>query len=476
MSPVVDDTYEKPDIESDSLLIMRIPLFEAIPYAAMFRLLSEARSRRLASGEKLISQGDEGDTFFIIRGGHCLVTMERAGVRHLIGRLGPGDIVGEMAILTGAKRNADVVADTDLEVIEIRGDTFDEVCCEFPEVRTFLTRLVTDRLSTALLTTDRTIGKYIINEVLGEGGCSIVYKGAHSSLKMPVAIKMLKHELAMEPHFFEAFRNEAGIIAQLDHENILKVYDVEELYRTFFIIMEYVQGESLTRMLIQRETLAVEMIVDYVIQIVAGLSHAHERGIIHRDIKPGNIIINKDNRVKIVDFGFACARGTRDSHVKGTPYYLSPEQITGEPVDERTDIYSLGIMLYEMLVGDRPCEAVDTIEILSSHLKEDVPEPRSILSDIPDELNTLVVKCTRRDPEERYRNMGQILRDIEPLAERLGLTPPLRKTAQLNMTSLFLFYRDEHQSIMQNLIKDFSRDLEKIGATLKGVNFKGVQK
>jgi CRP-like cAMP-binding protein len=466
---------EKTEYELDRSI--RIPLFDAIPESAKKKLLAAGSPKQIEAGERLIRQGAEGDGFFIVLKGYCAVRVEREGVLHQVGRLGPGSIVGEMALLTGEKRNAHVDAETDIEVMAITRAAFDETCARYSQVRKFLTRLVTNRLSSALLSTDRTIGKYVIDKVIGEGGSSMVYHGIHSRLNMPVAIKMLKHEMAMEPEFFEQFRNEARVIAQLDHENILKVYDVEELYRTFFIIMEYVEGDSLKSVLRKEGKLSPSRTVELLLQICAGLGHAHEKGVVHSDVKPGNIVLHKNDRVKLVDFGFACAPGTRDEkNIKGTAYYVAPEQVKGQAVDERSDLYSLGIMAYEMMTGQRPCQLDDTIEILTWHLKQDVKDPRSVVADLPEELANLVIKATRRDPELRYRSVGQLVRDLQPVAEMLGITGGGTPLDQLAMTSLFLFYREEHQTIMQDLIREFTRELEKVGARLKGVNFKGLYK
>jgi serine/threonine protein kinase len=209
-----------------------------------------------------------------------------------------------------------------------------------------------------------------------------------------------------------------------------------------------------------------------VLQICEGLRHAHNNGIVHRDIKPGNILVLNDNRAKIVDFGFACALGTQEKQIRGTAVYLSPEQIKCSPVDERTDIYSLGIMAYEMFTGRKPCELENPPEILEWHLSQDVKDPGEAATDLPDELRRFIVTATRTDPEDRYRNVGRILHELEPLAERLGVG--IRSTAVSkgrNMTGLFLSYRDEHQDTMQRLIREFGSELEKLGADMKKVDF-----
>ncbi|MFH0823064.1 MAG: cyclic nucleotide-binding serine/threonine-protein kinase, partial [Pseudomonadota bacterium] len=257
--------------QADFLFLKGTPLFDAIPEQARFELTASMRPRRLRAGDRLIRQGDAGESFFVIRAGKCLVSVERAGKDQLLGRLGPGEIVGEMAIITGEKRTANVMAETDLHVLEVTRTDFDRMCADYPQLRKFVTKLVTARISETLTSAEYRIGKYLIERVIGEGGCSMVYGGRHSSLGIPVAMKMLKHEMAMDRAFLSQFRNEAATIAQLDHPNILKVYDVEEVFRTFFIVMEHVKGESLKDLLAKTERPSLSKITKVFLQICEGL-------------------------------------------------------------------------------------------------------------------------------------------------------------------------------------------------------------
>ncbi len=284
-------------------------------------------------------------------------------------------------------RNAE--AQTDLAVWKLSKNDFEAVCSEYPEVRHFLTQTITNRFARSSLTADRTIGKYVIHEIIGRGGWSVVYKGRHTALSMPVAIKMLKHNMAMDAGFIEEFQNEAKTIASLNHQNIVKVYDIEQLYRTVFIIMELLDGDSLETTLRETGKLSVEKSLEVLLQVCSGLSYAHKQGIIHRDIKPGNIFIQKNDVAKIVDFGLACETGTKGARVVGTPKYLSPEQIRGFPVDERSDIYSLGISAFKMVTGREAFPESDILDLLHMHLYSDVSDPRDLAPDLPDEIRNL---------------------------------------------------------------------------------------
>jgi predicted Ser/Thr protein kinase len=376
--------------------LLGTPLLDSITQEARCLLLSCLTRTTIRAGERLMVQGEEGNSLFIIRRGSCVVSVEKEGSLHTIARLGAGEIVGEMAILTGEPRFAHVDAETDMELWGLTRKEFDPLCARHSELRGFLTRLITRRFSAEGLTGVRTVGKYLIHDILGKGGWSFVYRGIHANLNMPVAIKMLKHDLAMKPDFLERFREEAKIIARLNHPNIVKVYDIEEMFRTIFVVMEYLEGVPLGQILKQMVRLPLPRALGVLLDVCAGLSYAHGQGIVHQDIKPANLFVQPDGRVKIVDFGLACSPGTAHPSLKGTFGYMSPEQIRGEDVDERTDIYSLGITAYEMITGRRPYSRGSVAEVLSAQLTEDIPDPNPWAPDLPTELRHFLARSTRR--------------------------------------------------------------------------------
>ncbi len=280
---------------SDFEFVKKIELFKAIPPKARLGLFSAIERLKVPSGTRFIRQGETGDSLFIIRSGSCSVNHERGNIVYRVALMGPGDIVGEMAVVTGENRNAHVDAETEMELWRVSRDDFDRICEEYKELREFLTGIVTNRLEAASITSARNIGKYRLQEIIGSGGYAIVYKGVHSTLNLSVAIKMLKHKLAMDSSFMDQFEREAKIIATLNHANIVKVYDVERLYRTVFIVMEYIQGIPLEKLLGSAGKLSPAESLNVLLQVCAGLGYAHERGIVHRDVKPENIMIQNDN-------------------------------------------------------------------------------------------------------------------------------------------------------------------------------------
>lgn len=476
-----ENREEKPDLEtappaalpeergiypSDLEFLLSTKLFQAIPRDSLVPLLNSLKFERFRAGERLISQGDEGDRFYLIRKGSCIVNIEKENSLHPVARLKPGDVVGEMSVLTGEKRSSHVDAETDMEVWSLTSAQFDELAREYPDLRNFLTEIITERLSSLKMTSARKIGKYVIRDVLGQGAWSIVYKGNHGTLNFPVAIKMMKHTMAMDPDFQEKFQNEAKMIASLNHANIVKVYDIEEMYRTLFIIMEYLEGYSLEEHLENMPGMPLPAVLDILLQICNGLQYAHRQGIVHQDIKPANIFLQPDGLAKIVDFGLACPTGNVDFDLPGTAYYMAPEQIQGEPVDARTDIYSLGILAYEMITGARPFPEDTIALVMDKHLNEDGPDPRLQVSDLPVELGDFVTQCMRKSPDERPRDISEIIDKLSPLGERFGVTCQPQIARKPKIMGMFLFYDEEHQLALNNVIDAFHGTIGELGAKL----------
>jgi serine/threonine protein kinase len=399
--------------------------------------------------------------------------VEKNGEFHRVAGRQKGDILGEMALVTGEPRSAHVDAETEMDLWQISREDFERIAQEFPELRGFLTEIIAERFASSRITAERNIGKYIITDIIGRGGYSIVYKGIHSSLNMPVVVKMLNHDMAMEPRFIENFEKEARIIAQFNHENIVRVYDIEARFQTVFIIMEHLEGRSLSQVLHEMHWLPAQRAVHYLLQVCAGLQYAHERGIVHQDIKPGNVFILPGERAKILDFGLAAPCGT-ESTLTGTPYYMSPEQVECLPVDERADIYSLGIMTYEMLAGRRPFPEDDPHAVMDVHVEQEIPDPEGQIEGLHPRLRTFILKSCARDPERRYRNISEVLQDIGPLAEELGNHDQKITSEPRKIATLVIIYKNEQQLTMKRLLEEFSDKAEKAGIILKAGEFGNI--
>jgi len=429
-------------------------------------LLDKTKCRFVRAGERIVNQGEFTDKAYIIKRGSCLVVVEKDGRSHPVDHRGKGDIIGATPILTGEPQMAHVEAETDAELWVVEGSMLDNISAEHPELSDFLTEIVASRFDTTRPIAERKISKYIASDIIGRGAFSIVYSGIHAGLSMPVTIKMMKHDLAMNPEFLASFRNEAKIIAKLNHENIVRVYDIEERYRTVFIIMESLTGTTLDMMLEAVGELPPQRIVHYIIQICKGLHYAHQHGIVHQDIKPANIFILPDDRIKILDFGLACPVGS-ENLLAGTPFYMSPEQVQCFPVDQRSDIYSLGLVVYEMLTGKRPFEGKDQWRVMEMRANSDIPDPASEMPDLPKIMREFVLKACARDPSNRYQDIPEALEALKPLTDNNELNNDRAPKTQRKVRMFYLVYADEQKNGLKEAMDEFNAKVQNLGIELK---------
>jgi len=271
---------------------------------------------------------------------------------------------------------------------------------------------------------DKTISHYKILEKLGEGGMGEVYLAEDTKLKRNVAIKILPLHLTKDKESRERFEREAQAAAALNHPNIVTVHEIGEFEEQVFIVMEYVEGETLQEILHKNRQLSLDKYINISSQICEGLEKAHQAGIVHRDIKPANIIIDKDNRVKILDFGLAKLKGvsqlTKETSTIGTIHYMSPEQIRGEGVDFRSDIWSVGVILYEMFTGKLPFKGDYEQAVMYSITNNEPEQLSDFRTDVPYELEQYVNKCLAKDTTERYPSIEGLLVDLKRLKKETG--------------------------------------------------------
>ncbi len=257
--------------------------------------------------------------------------------------------------------------------------------------------------------------RYEILEKIGTGGMSDVYKAKCHKLNRFVAVKVLKQEFSENANFVSKFRVEAQAAAGLMHPNIVNVYDVGQENDIHYIVMELVEGITLKKYIEKKARLSYKEAVSIAIQVSMGIGAAHNNHIIHRDIKPQNIIISRDGKVKVTDFGIAKAAtsNTITSNVMGSVHYTSPEQARGGYSDEKSDIYSLGITIFEMLTGRVPFNGETTVAIAIKHIQEELPRPKDFVPEIPDSVESIVMKCCQKSPDRRYQNMQELIADLK---------------------------------------------------------------
>ena len=264
--------------------------------------------------------------------------------------------------------------------------------------------------------------RYEIKKLIGEGGMANVYLGYDTILERDVAIKVLRGDLADDEKFVRRFRREAQSASLLNHPNIVQIYDVGEDDGNFYIVMEYIKGQTLKQIIKKRGHLSLAETIDIMSQLTDGLSHAHESYIIHRDIKPQNIMVLDDGMVKITDFGIAMAVNASDltqtNSVMGSVHYLPPEQASGRGSTIKSDIYSLGIVMYEMLMGVMPFRGETAVEIAMKQLKDPIPSMRKERDDIPQSVENIILKATAKNPKNRYNNVKELYEDLKTCQDK----------------------------------------------------------
>jgi len=261
--------------------------------------------------------------------------------------------------------------------------------------------------------------RYRIARKLGGGGMADVYLAEDQELGRRVAIKMLHGRYAHDEQFVERFRREATHAAGLSHPNIVSIFDRGEAEGTYFIVMEYVEGKTLKELIRSRGLCPIPVAIAYTRQILSALRYAHRHGVVHRDIKPHNVIVDPEGVVKVTDFGIARAGAsqmTEEGAIIGTAQYLSPEQARGAPVDQTSDLYSTGIVLFELLTGEVPFTGDSPVEIAMKHLSEVPPQPSDLRADVPADLDLVVVRALAKEPADRYQSAAAMDADLETVA------------------------------------------------------------
>ena len=256
--------------------------------------------------------------------------------------------------------------------------------------------------------------RYEILSLIGTGGMSEVYQAKCHTLNRLVAIKVLKDEYSQDANFVSKFKMEAQAAAGLSHPNIVSVYDVVDEGSLHYIVMELIEGITLKSYILKKGHLGVKETIGIAIQVAQGLAAAHDQHIVHRDIKPQNMIISRDGKVKVADFGIARAVSSQTIGVNavGSVHYISPEQAKGNYSDGRSDLYSLGITMYEMLTGKLPFDGDNPVSVALAHLEEPVQPPSRINPEVSASLDRIILKCTQKKPERRYQNAYELIADL----------------------------------------------------------------
>ncbi len=282
--------------------------------------------------------------------------------------------------------------------------------------------------------------RHEVLDSLGEGGMGLVYRVRDRETNEILALKLLRPEIARDPAMMERFKDEIRLARRITHKNVCRIHDFNRVDDLAYITMEFVDGESLRAYLKRAGKLSPERVIDLARQIAAGLGEAHAQGVVHRDLKPENVILARDGLVKLMDFGIARALGgntTTTQTVIGTPGYMAPEQSQGKSVDQRTDLYALGLILYECLTGRRAFAGATPVEVALKQIKERPVPPRQLLSSMPPRLETIVMRCLEKEPSRRFASAAELQRALTlPSESSREPKPRWRKLVAISAAAL----------------------------------------
>ena len=408
-------TTDYPADRASREVLLESEVFRALRPRLVDQVFSAARERSYDPNETIIRQGQQGDSLFVVIDGEARVLLRgHDGTIRTIAKLSRGSVAGEMSLITQDPATADVVATTEVRVLVLSAKDFDGLAAKNPELTIVLTNVVADRLGRALH--DGLGGKvlhgYQILGCVGRGGMAVVYEATELATGERVALKMMSHRLVYQPGAFSRFEREARIVLPLEHDNIARLKGHFPAFRTEFIVMEFCEGATLADVLARHGAFPENQAKRVLGQLASALQFVHDRGVVHRDVKPGNVMLTPSGRVKLMDFGLAKEdrmvtedTATQSGTVLGTPLYMPPGQMTGDESGPTIDVYSFACIAYELIVGKPFFEGRTTRGLLQDKLTRRVPAPHEIGPGISPELHELLVSGLQNEPENRLASL-----------------------------------------------------------------------
>jgi serine/threonine protein kinase len=447
----------------DFLLTTR--LFKALPKGFLCSLLNCLSRRSVAQNTRFISRENPQNCLYIIHKGICRLEFKnKTGLFESIGKRREGDMIGDMAFLSTESLISDAVSESEMMVWELPAAKFDQACRLQQGLIDFLTGLLTNRFDDPTDPELKTVGRYIITQLIGEGRTGFVYKGLHKPLSLPVAVKMMKHHQAAQKDVFNRFKQKISRIADLNHPNIVQLYDIEERYRTFFIIMEYIEGDSLDSLFGKNIRLSMDKGMCFLAQICSALAHAHDQKIIHTHLTPSNIFILKDRHILVSDFGWVVPIPEEGFIEDRNMYYLAPEHIKGERIDQRSDIYSLGILTYEMLAGRSPFSGEDQgIAAMNMNTAGRNNDSFVRLPELPEFIQKFILKACAKLPEKRYTSIHDVIQELSGKSAIFKNALPLKQDMGQEISALLVSHKRNQRRTLFRLLDEFSQKALELG-------------
>jgi len=410
-------------------VLPRCDLFNSLPPHVIHLLEMYMEPVDFSTGEYLMRQGETGDALLLLCEGSVEISTLIDGERHIITKTSRVQVLGEMALLTAEPRSADVKAIAPTKVLVLPAARFHEVAVQHPQVSQVLTMLLATRLGRPDredVLAGKLLDQYLIKRRLGRGGMSVVYAAQHSETGERVALKMMSHRLVYDQAALQQFQREADIVESFEHANIVRMYGRFKAFHTFFIVMQYCDGETLSRMIRRVGPFPETLFRKVVGQMAAALQHAHQAGVVHQDVKPSNIMIGRDGTVQLMDFGLAKSTDEdmlNSDPIVGTPRYMAPEQAKGANPTPQTDYFAFGCVAYEMMTG-KPLFPDNTIGGMLKRVRSwEPPDTTTMRPEYGEDIHRFLKAALRVQPADRLVNLPQLIANAGTVGEEMDTGP-----------------------------------------------------
>ena len=401
------------------------PHFAMLPSEIIDSMIEAMIERSFDPGQALIRQDDRGDALLVVLEGQARVTVrEERGIEHDVSAVKRCDVLGEMALVTGEPRSADVVASTPLRALALGADDFHDLARRHPQLGVVLSHLIADRLGgpTRDILGDKRLGGFRILRCIGKGGMAVAYQAEELRSGREVALKMMSHRLVYDAGAQIRFREEADIGETLDHPNIARLHGRFSAYGTHFLVLEYCDGPGLDELLLGRRAVPEALVRPIVGQLAQALQYVHQRGLIHRDVKPGNVRVTHAGVAKLMDFGLAKPvlhagdrTETHETTLVGTPSYMAPEQFDDQGLDLRVDIYALACLTYALVGAGKPFRSTGYGKLIQEKATFTLPARERIGPGISAELHEFIDRGMHPDRDQRLDNLDLCLAWAAPI-------------------------------------------------------------